>query len=885
MADLHGVVEGLVRRPFFWLPDRPLPLVFVIGHDHDAFESVRRLAAPFEDCLTHASVPAAQHASVRDLVTALAGERGQLGRPVGGSFLPPPRFPLVQFALWARRQRDERPAVEPAAGAWPPDPQSRAGYDEFKERLKQWRRGRYGGDRGRRTVADFVGRAATTWVPVGTLAAWWAGGASDLVSLLPWALGVLVAMAGTGAQAMLSIRGSFFNGWFRRQPYLARKRFERLPKYALRLASASEEDVERLLVHAMCQDLRQAYQKWIIPWPSWGRGLYGLLALDATQPGGAVERFLRILEETTEETGLLPPVLVLAAVPESVATTPRPVIAGRLAELPSLIGDWRTTVRRRVPPLRLLVSASTRPVDEDYRPRLLATRTRAIGYWCVMALLVIGPIMWLARNQQDRNAHCGGLPWAEHVGGECVGVVNTAGHGPESLFGRSIDDLIRKIDGNNAVARDSGPYVSVVLFGEYSIRNAQPDDDRLSAAVSELTAVEAYQRSVSNTPRLEVLVANAGDQFSRAGRTAELISGLAAEDPHVLGVIGFQRSVTGVEEAIRTLHAAKIPMLATTATADRLGYVRDDPAEVNGGTTAYGRPSPYYFHLSPTNYREAVLAARFARRRLLADVEGPSAVIIQDQSSGDRYTNNLADDYGKALREEGIRLHEPVYYSVRGGGIAEAASLACRRKPDLILYAGRAPEFLGFLSSVEGDDCGHGTVKVLAGDDVIKVVADHGREIGDLKRVEVHYAALAGRELWRDGATAPTRFVQSLLAGGNAHAVEDNLILTYDAVSLFYYAANRAYQGRLPSRGDILYRLALTSGRSAWNGSSGVIDFAGTEAHDPADKAVTIMKVNGTGAGGSTVLVRCGRLRVDEPRARDPLCKDLPDVPSEQATP
>lgn len=884
MADVHGVIERLVRRPFFWLPDQPLPLVLVVERDGDAFEAARRLAAPFQDGLPYASVAAGEYGTLRDLVEALAGEQGQLGKPVGGSFLPPPRFPLVQFVLWARRQRDEPPDGDRPAlpvRRWPPDPQSRTGQEEFKERLKVWRRGRYGGDRGRRTAADFLGRAATTWVPVGTLAAWWLGGASDLVGLIPWALGVLVAMAGTVVQAMLSIRGSFFNGWFRRQPYLTRKPFERLSQYALRLADAKEEDVERLLVHAMSQDLRQAYQKWIIPWPSWGRGLYGLLVLDATGPGGVNERFLRLLEETTEETGLLPPMLVLAAVPDSLAPDHRAVTAGRLTELPALVDAWRERVRRRVPPLRVLVATSGRVPDDDHRPRLLPARLRAIGYWCVMALLVIGPVMLLARIQQDRQAHCGGLSWVERIGDECVGVVNADGPAPGDLFGGEIEKILTRIDRNNAAARDSGAYVNVVLFGEYSIRNPQADDSRVAGALAELTAVEEYQRGITSTPRLRVLVANAGADFGHGRRAAELVGEMAAEDPHTLGVIGFPRSVKGVEQAIRSLHAAKIPMLATTATADRLGYVPDDGDD----SAAPGRPSPYYFRIAPTNWRQAVLVARFAHRTLLSDEDRPVTVIVQDRSSGDSYTNNLADDYAEAAAQEGMTVLERVHYTVDRGGIAEAASQACRNDPDVILYAGRAPEFRGFLNAVESNTCGPGTVKVIAGDDVIKVVADHGREIGDLKRVQVYYAALAGRELWRDGRVRPTGFIQSLLNGRHPTESEDNLILSYDAVNLFYDSANRAYQGALPSRGDILYRLALVSGRSAHDGSSGRIDFGGGEAHDPAGKAIAIMKVGGSGWGNSRVAVRCGRLSVAESAPPGGICDGLPDVPGGNAAP
>ncbi|MBX6382277.1 MAG: hypothetical protein IRZ07_04775 [Microbispora sp.] len=837
-----------------------MPLVLVAGRGDGAFDTARRLAAPFEDCLPRATVRAGEHGTLYELIEVLAGE---LGKPVGGSFLPPPRFPLVQFVLWARRQREEPPPGDHAgvdSRIRPPDPQPRMGQEEFKERLKPWLKSRYGGDLGGRTAGDYIVRAATTWVPVGTIIAWSLGGASDLIDVVPWALGVVIAVVGTITQGVLSIRGSFFNGWFRKQPYLTRKRFERLLKYALRIANASEEEAERLLVHALCQDLRQAYKKWWIPWPSWGRGLYAMLVLDARRPGDVNERFLRTLEETVEETGLLPPLLVLAAVPESFEPGRRQVTAGPLADLPALVAAWRTAARRRVPPLWLMVGAPETPPDDDYHPRLLAPRMRALGYWCVIALLVLIPLSLLYHVLRDRDAHCGGLSWAERVGQECVGVVNADGPAPEEIFpSKAIKDLIAKIDENNSRARAAGTYVSVVLFGEYSIAEDE-NDSAFVGARAELTAVEEYQRSHSSTPRLQVLVANAGVNFGQGKRTAELVSQMADEDEdlHVLGAIGFQRSVKGVEDAIETLHTAKIPMLVTTATADRLGYVPD-------GATGSRYPSPYVFRLGPPNKREARLAVQFARERLLANVSEPSAVVVQDQTDDDNYTNNLAKDYESEARAAGIRLGKSVAYRNRGTGMDTAVSEACDRRPNLLLYAGRAADFLDFLRSVEDKDCGgeQEKVTVIASDDVIKVVADNGAEIGSQPRVQVYYAALASRELWRDGKPAPTGFVNELLDGGHPKESDDNLILTYDAVTLFSERVNAAYRGgELPSRGDVLYQISLISPRNRWNGSSGVVSFDAT-VHAPEDKAIAILKV--TPSGKPEVAIRCGRLTATEP--------------------
>ncbi|GAA3642899.1 hypothetical protein GCM10022224_001550 [Nonomuraea antimicrobica] len=881
MAELRGVIEGLIRRPVFWRADPPLPTVLVTGDQ--ALPAVQRLAEPFADSVPYAFVKD-EHASIRDLVKALAGEHGQLGKPVGGSLLPPPRFPLAQFVLWAREQRDLPP--QGTTDPWPPEPQSHTGYREFRKRLRAWRRRSSGGDRGVRTSADFLTRAATTWVPVGTLAVWWVGGASDLVGVVPWLLGAVVALAGTGAQGLLSIRGSLFMRWLRKKPVLRRKRFERLPQYALRIAGATPAQAEELLVHAMMQDLLDAYRKWVIPWPSWGRGLYALLALQVDTPDGTNARFLDLFEKITRRTGLLTPMVVLASVPE--VPPSRPARPDDLDDLDEAVRRWRNTARLGVPDLSLPVLATAPPASTPaYRPPP-PRHARARFYWAVMALLLVVPLSLVFWIQRDRDEHCGGLPWTERIENECVGIVNASRATPEDMFAGKVRELVQEIDRNNVYATESGRYVSMVLFGEFSIKKTTPDDTRLAAAISELTAVMEFQRTVTSTPRLRVLIANAGDNFVHGRRTAQLITEMAERDPHVMAVVGLPRSVSGVSEAIKELHLAKIPMVSSTATADRLGYVRKDEK-----SPVRGEPSPYFFHVGPTNFRQATLGARYARRTLLGEVTNPVAVIVEDRSPSDEYTGNLADDFERALGVEGVTVAERIPYTVDEGGISSAAGKACLRKPNMLVYAGRSSEFRDFLRAIEGQACGR--VKVIAADDVVKVVSDHGEEIADMRQVEVYHMALAHRTLWTPESA--TGFVSRLLAGVHEDLSDDNLILTYDAADVVYRAANTAYRvasttggqedQRLPSRGDILYRLARMSGDTPWAGSGGVIDFTSEERHTPMNKSIAIMKVERTGTGKETTsshpVVRCGRLDTDEPPeyappTKDRLCAELRDT-------
>ncbi|MFD1537372.1 hypothetical protein [Nonomuraea guangzhouensis] len=886
MADLRSVVEGLIRRPAFWRADPPLPTVYVTGPE--ALTAALTLAKPFVGCVPYAHVKEGAHKSIQTLVEELAGEQqGELGNPVSGSLLPPPRFPLAQFVLWARKQRYlPSPGGDPKdPGSWLPAPRTHEGYRMFKKRLKEWRRSNRDTDRGRRTSADFLARAVTTWVPVGTLAVWWFNGPADLVGLLPWALGLLVAALGTAGQAFFSIRGTLFTGWFRKQPYIPRDRFDPLAKYALLLANAEgadddadierdDTDIERLLVHALMRDLREAYKKWIIPWPSWGRGQYALLVIEVVNPAGVNARFLRLVEETTRKTGLLPPMVVLAAVP-SVPPVP-PTESKGLGELAEAVGRWRPVARSRVPDLRIHVHATDVPAAGEYQP-VLPRRKRALGYWTAIGLLLVFPFALVFWVQRDSTAHCGGLEWAERIGPECVGVVNATGDTPDGLLADDAKELVKKIDANNAYAIGSGRYVSVVVFGEFSITKTEANDTRLSSAVSELEAVEEQQRTASTTPRLRVLIANAGDNFRHGRRAAQLITALAGQDQHVMGVIGLPRSVEGVSQAIEELHLAKIPMVSSTATADRLGYVGDSADGKDPG-----QPSPYYFQVGPTNFREATLGARFARRMLLPHVDKPVAAIVRDESTTDQYTKNLADDFVTALKDQGITVKEPKDYTVDSGGVQEAAVGACGLKPDVFLYAGRAAEFLAFLTSLEGSGCKD--AKVIAGDDVVRAMTDHGGEIGHMKRMEVYYLALAHRSVWKQSPARQTAFVSSLLVGAHAKSSEDSLILTFDAANVLYQAASTAYRagaqegGGLPSRGDILYRLT----RRVWSGSSGKIDFGTADLHTPVDKALSIMKVDVDQAGHPKPVVRCGSLDVGEAPPKNAVCAALPDTVDSQ---
>jgi hypothetical protein len=99
-------------------------------------------------------------------------------------------------------------------------------------------------------------------------------------------------------------------------------------------------------------------------------------------------------------------------------------------------------------------------------------------------------------------------------------------------------------------------------------------------------------------PVFKVIVANGGSEMQDAVPVARQIIALAARDPSLLGVVGLDRSIAQVKQAIELFNASGIPVVATTLSADGIG----------GSYPHYDR---YYFQLSSTNSAEANLILKY----------------------------------------------------------------------------------------------------------------------------------------------------------------------------------------------------------------------------------------------------------------------------------
>ncbi|MGC5009931.1 hypothetical protein ACLQ2R_04120 [Streptosporangium sp. DT93] len=828
-------LERLLRRPAFWRKDPPLPVVVVTGPDGSGTEAARWLTEPFEDHLPFARVPATGDRTLRQLIELLADEGGRLGEPVSGSFLPAPRFPLVQFALWALTQRDRPPSTwdDTHGEPWPPDPRSGAGRKMFKERLKQWRWDQAQGT-GKAVLrsADFFARAAPTWVPAGIVIALGAGWITDVVGVVQWIAGAAVAIVGTVGQTWLSIRGSIFNRWFKRQPYITRRPFEKLWAYGLRVAQAPEEDAERLLVHAMFEDLRQAYRKWPIPWPSWGRGLYCLLVLEAGGPRSANARFLNVMRDVIDETGRFVPLVVIVSASQADSLERRPVAQGSMESFEDVASEWRRRRDLRVPPLGMVLRVTDDLPTAPYGPRLIPVRARAWIYWAAVFSLMAAPLAYA----RAATLGCGGGLMEEF--GQCVGLSDDLGRlRPDPL----VRPALERIQEENArIPADHGRIVTVFFMGPLTRDPLLKSGDQFNGVLGELAGLHARQRQYNRQSgdwQVRVEFANVGQDFRSASYAAEVVEERAERDRGAAAVIGLAWSRKETQEAIRILGRAQLPMLSTTNSADGTPRVNGD------------RSSPYFFRMAAPNSAQAK-AMRWWLSRGLPGGTGPvpvAKVATLEQRSPDG-KDIYSADLTRELHTQLPDLPAALPFSTRTE-LSSQVDAACRNGARILVYTGRTT-FLDTLLD-DGEKVCDPSTQILAGDEVTVTVAEMRRWSGPRMNF-VSLTDISTRIV--PGNAAIDEAVGELPKAAASVTSRVHARLAYDALLAVTYALDDLLRQQSGQPGDALdiaagvhYNLRGLRAGSPVSGASGAFSFEpGATDHTATPRSLWLFSVSQT---------------------------------------
>ena len=137
--------------------------------------------------------------------------------------------------------------------------------------------------------------------------------------------------------------------------------------------------------------------------------------------------------------------------------------------------------------------------------------------------------------------------------------------------------------------------VGLVYFAGLTEGAAEDFDSAQGEELEGLLAAQTLANVPGGTaPLLKIVVANGGSKMQQAAYVAQLLLPLFAENSDMLGVVGLDRSTGDVLNAIDQFVKHKIPILATTLSADNFANI-----------------GKYYFSLSPTNSDEAKLILNY----------------------------------------------------------------------------------------------------------------------------------------------------------------------------------------------------------------------------------------------------------------------------------
>jgi hypothetical protein len=538
--------------------------------------------------------------------------------------------------------------------------------------------------------------------------------------------------------------------WLRRQRKTAGSE-QSFPTFALGLTRAREmpaDEVQFLAVRAFLEDIRTAYRPRLWRRRSWRRVRRPVLVLDRLGP--ALPLLLDRARRDAGQAADKPSPLLVLMVPR--AGQERPAIASIPMRVPEQMGQHGQ------PPYRPL------------RPWLARMTSAAcvLGIPAIAAALILGLPGGLAPGPRAAAKPVAGCPHVTGARGgnhidvtswtspahdvECVGYLDYSGRSPYvfSNPGQSAESPVQRVQDeriehdqraifaeNQQVDKHSNARTVVELVYLAGLtEGANEDYDTAEAEELEgLYAAQKAQLDEEDAPLLRVVVANGGSKMLDAAPVAHLLVSLFRQDRRLLGVLGMDRSITPVQDAIQAFSRAKVSVLATTLSADGIGG-----------------SSPYYFQLSPSNTQEAALMLEyiqrvvpvyFRQRRSSYDSGGhlkPTSITVYEPPPYSEITDSLGhrekvtDLYTSTLKHD-LKKLAPSYPGIGKPAFTsqlESAQLCGSSRVDI--YDGRHDrplasrskfdDFTLFLRTI-ADDCQPSQQPfVIADDGVTRFIAD-----------------------------------------------------------------------------------------------------------------------------------------------------------------
>ncbi|MFC5922630.1 hypothetical protein [Micromonospora vulcania] len=664
--------------------------------------------------------------------------------------------------------------------------------------------------------------------------------------------------------------------WFMRQQYLAPRQSVTFLGFAERLTAGwrdgeQPDQVNKLLLHAFLEDLRQAYRR--RPWrPSdWRRTAYPVLLLDNVTPDNVGGALLRLIGDVRTETGRNDPLLVVASGALAPPELPEP---HPLTDADEAYDEWAEALpemrRLRRPAAWLVV---LRPDDTDTGPPsrggIRPFSAPEPPWWsrrflpAALCLVLLASGGAWAGSRWGPGCHpslTGGRVAVEVVGGECVGYSDSAAQVFNDDPGQQrLRTIQERIFAQNRAAEEvwqrsdrRRPFLTLVYLGTLTGNRTRADEESYVSEREELEGMATAQYALlkesagaDGAALLRIVVANGGRQMRYADRAVAMLAELARDDPTVLGVVGLVESRTSTARALRELNQVGLPVLAPTLSADRM--------DAN---------SRLYLQISAPNVDQVEMVDAYARQVLKVDEAHVYYTTLEGSSlTEDLYVGTLVDGLRQRFGPRISRLDE-----WRTG---QRLTTECGY-PGLLFYAGRWSEFDGFLRALR--ECGDNPPRHLVADDSAnRYMANPGLRAaapGNLPVTYVSKAALATCEALRaaEGRRDDARasFLSWIQAGDlldpprcrpdTGQPVGERVSLAYDA-SMMMVRAVESLAARL-HHADPRQRWEPTSvnpvgvhtevlrqnAGQGYPGVAGLIRFT-PDSGEPVDKRLALMRV------------------------------------------
>ncbi|MDF5751599.1 ABC transporter substrate-binding protein [Spongiactinospora sp. TRM90649] len=720
--SLADTGADMVRRPR--LRDRFLPFVLFEGENSTSmaldFAKPARGHAPFAEI--HGDTSGFK---VIDLLDHAAAA---MGRRVPWSLLPPPRFPLFQFVLWALREGAEAGSAERLS--------AQAVAMRLNQPLRAWLRG--GGPSWRSPLdrAEYITRflalptvvtsaVSTVITTVYDVAAWAAAAI--------WGVAILFACLFATLGAANWSSGHYRYRWFASQPFLTRAN-EGLADYAGRIAFHTGPDheavVERLLVAAFYEDLRVAYRRlrpWVL-WPGWGRSTHAVLLLEDARPGTACHRLLTVMHDVLVATGRRVPLLVIAGEADPPADSASHRHAGATtATSPDLLdasyAGWRSAAERPAPcPYFFVRAGDGKHLGGGEGTRRVDRRGRALAYRVSVLLAVALPV-YLGGRALLPPACASDLAQIDR---QCVGVTSTVVN-----FDPFLAPLLGQIDRQNKAIPSEARSFTVVYLGPLTREPGRGDTSPLVGTAGELVGIAARQEGynrLEGPARMRVEFANTGQDYRYAEIVARDLKERAATDESMAAVIGLGWSRAEVRNAIAVLGSAQLPMVGTTSTADNLAMIE-------------GGPSAWFFRLAAANSRQARATVEWITKLGVPEggggrrFHGEDVSVLAQKEPNELYSQDLAEWFTRMLPGTSMREFGD------GTQLAQAVKESCEAGSTLLYFTGRS-SLLTTLRDAWAGHCAEKKVVVMASDDVTRTVANDIRRGETDLGLQLRFASL-----------------------------------------------------------------------------------------------------------------------------------------------